>query len=205
MAIKQITRKLVTLTGLTPIMFDRYSGDNKTELTLDQKVYTHKGKLVLPSLNIISFLSAQNTESATKRVLDVREYKPVAAALLSSISINPLDIPFLRNNEPIAFGSFVDDEDPLSGMYVERHFARLPKGIPNPKTRPVLGLPWSLEFDMTIYPNEELNEFLIERIFSQGGIQIGLGTYRGVYGKFQFAWKPVGSRAEILEEDSVAV
>ena len=191
MAIKTITTKKVVLTGLTPIMFDRYSGDNKTELTPDQKVYTRKGNLVLPSLNIISFLSAQNTESATKRVLEIREYKPVAAALLSSISINPLDIPFLRDGRPIGFGGFIGDIDDLSGMRVERHVARLPKGIPNPKVRPVLDLPWTLEFEMSIYPNEELNESLIERIFSQGGIQIGLGTYRGVYGKFKFEWADV--------------
>ena len=189
MAIKQITKKQVVLTGLTPIMFDRYSGDNKTELTPDQKIYLSKGQLIFPSLNIISFLSAQNTESATKRVLEIREYKPVAAALLSSISINPVDIPILRNGKPIKFGGFAGDVDPVSGMRVERHVARLPKGIPNPKVRPVLDLPWSLEFELSIYPNEELNESLIERIFSQGGMQIGLGTYRGVYGKFGFSWK----------------
>jgi hypothetical protein len=188
MAIKQITKKQVKLIGLTPIMFDRYSGDNKTELTPEQKLYTRNQHLVLPNLNIISFLSAQNTESATKRVMEIREYKPVAAALLSSISINPLDIPFLRDGKPIAVGSFVNDVDSLSGIRVERHVARLPKGIPNPKVRPVLDTPWSLEFEMTIYPNEDLNESLIERIFTQGGIQIGLGTYRGVYGKFQFNW-----------------
>ena len=188
MAIKTITTKKVVLTGLTPIMFDRYSGDNKTELTPDQKVYTRKGNLVLPSLNIISFLSAQNTESATKRVLPPREYKPVAASLLSCISVDPLDIPFFRSGKPIKVGVFSNDKDSVSGMHIERHVARLPKGIPNPKVRPVLPLPWELKFEMSIYPSENLNESLIERIFSQGGIQIGLGTYRGVYGKFSFKW-----------------
>lgn len=188
MAIKKIVKKHVKLTGLTPIMFDRYSGDNKTELTPDQKVYTKAGNLVFPSLNIISFLSAQNTESATKRVLDVREYKPVAAALLSSISIATEVINFTREGKAIKFGGFVDDSDPVSGMHIARHVARLPKGIPNPKVRPVLDAPWELEFEMSIFPNEELSETLIERIFTQGGIQIGLGTYRGVYGKFQFEW-----------------
>lgn len=189
MAIKAITKKQVVLTGLTPIMFDRYSGDNKTELTADQKLYLNdKRELVLPNLNIISFLSAQNTESATKRVLPPREYKPVAASLLSCISIDPLDIPFLRDGKPIKVGPFINDKDGVSGMHVERHVARLPKGIPNPKVRPVLPLKWSLEFELSIYPAENLNEALIERIFTQGGIQIGLGTYRGVYGKFAFKW-----------------
>ena len=189
MAIKSITKKLVVLTGLTPIMFDRYSGDNKTELTPEQKLYLNSnGELLLPSLNIISFLSAQNTESATKRVLPPREYKPVAASLLSCISVDPLDIPFFRSGKPIKVGVFSNDKDSVSGMHIERHVARLPKGIPNPKVRPVLPLPWELKFEMSIYPSENLNESLIERIFSQGGIQIGLGTYRGVYGKFSFKW-----------------
>lgn len=189
MAIKAITKKQVTLTGLTPLLFDRYSGDNKTALTPDQKLYVRNGKLMFPSLNIISFLSAQNTESATKRVLPPKEYKAVAAALLSSVSIDPVEIPITRDNKHIGFGGFKDDEDKVSGMRVEYHVARLPKGIPNPKVRPMLPLPWKLEFELTLYPNDILNESLIERIFTQGGMQIGLGTYRGVYGKFQFAWK----------------
>lgn len=189
MSIKKQLTKSVTLIGLTPIMFDRYAGDKKTQLSPEQKLYLHNKQLVFPSLNIISFLSAQNTESATKRVLDKREYKDVAAALLSSVSINPYLIPFERNGKTIEFGTFVDDHDDKSGVFIERHVARLPKGIPNEKVRPVLPLPWSLSFTMDIYPSEELNEDLITRIFIQGGTQIGLGTYRGVYGKFAFSWK----------------
>jgi hypothetical protein len=190
MAIKKKLVKKVRLTGLTAIMFDRYSGDNKTQLTPNQKVYTLEGNVALPSLNISSFLSAQNTESATKRVLDKRQYKNVAAELLSCVSFGQRLIPFLRNGETIAFGEFNgDDVDPTSGMRIERHVARLAKGIPNPKVRPVLDTPWSLEFEMTIFPSEALNEDIIERIFTQGGIQIGLGTYRGVYGKFEFGWQ----------------
>lgn len=188
MAIKKLLKRKVKLTGLTPIMFDRYSGDNKTVLSLDQKVYTQDGYLMFPSLNILSFLSAQNTESATKRVLDKREYKPVAAALLSAVSIDKGLIPFTKNGERIKFGTFVDDYDKTSGMRIARQVARLPKGIPNPKARPVLDAPWELEFELSVFPSEELNEDLIARIFTQGGIQIGLGTYRGVYGKFQFEW-----------------
>jgi hypothetical protein len=188
MAIKSVVKKQVVLTGLAPIMFDRYSGDNKTELTPEQKLYTEENRLVFPSLNIISFLSAQNTESATKRVLPPKEYKAVAAALLSCVSIDPINVPFLRKGKPIEVGKFVNDKDEKSGIFVVRHVARLPKGIPNPKARPVLSLDWELRFDMSIYPSETLNEQLIERIFTQGGIQLGLGTYRGVYGKFKFSW-----------------
>jgi hypothetical protein len=55
-----VTRK-VTLVGLTDIMFDRYPGDNDTKLEPHQKFYLEPGAsrvIGLPSLNIMSFLSA---------------------------------------------------------------------------------------------------------------------------------------------------
>jgi hypothetical protein len=48
---KQITKD-ITLTGLTSILFDRYAGDNKTQLAPEQKLYL-QGKIVtMPSMNI---------------------------------------------------------------------------------------------------------------------------------------------------------
>ena len=78
-----------------------------------------------------------------------------------------------------------DDRDSLSGLYLDRRVARLDKGIPNPKERPVLPLPWALEFELAILPNKEIKEQEINNLFSEGGLAIGLGTFRGVYGKFR--------------------
>ncbi len=184
MPIKKLLKRSAILTGLTPIMFDRYPGDNQTKLEPEQKLYLQDGKLVFPALNIMSFLSSRNVESATRRVFG-KLAGNLEKAFLSSVSIDPLYILFLRKGEPVEFKGFGD------GIHVERHVARMLKGktpIPNPKERPVLDMPWSLEFDLSVYPNEELSEEIIERVFSQGGMQLGLGTYRGVYGKFQFAW-----------------
>ena len=77
--------------------------------------------------------------------------------------------------------------DEQSGVYIHRAVARLEKGIPNPKERPVLPLPWSLRFDMTIYPNKEIPEQDIINLAEEGGIALGLGTFRGVFGKFRVA------------------
>ena len=142
-----ITRR-VRLRGLTPIMFDRYAGDNQTKLTWDQKIYLRPGtnELVLPALNIISFT---------------------------------------RDGKPITVGAFGDRSEPQSGLYLHRAVARLDKGIPNPKERPVLPLPWALEFDLTIYPNKEIKEQEIKNLLAEGGMAIGLGTFRGVFGKFE--------------------
>jgi hypothetical protein len=179
MEIRKITRT-VTLSGLTPIMFDRYSGNNKETLAVMEKVYVNKeNHLVLPSVNIISFLSAQNTESATQRVVG-RGYKEVCKSALSYVNIDPFYIPILRDNHVL----LKNDEN------VKIHFsvAKIMKGklaIPNPKERPIIDTPWEVKFKITLQETPELNENLLKRIFEIGGNAIGLGTFRGVFGKFQ--------------------
>ena len=189
---KAITRQ-VTLTGLTEIMFDPYAGDNKTKLAPEQKMYFvpgGKGAIALPALNILSFLAARNTVSAPQLVIAGKGYGAICDALLASVTISPSYIPFLRNGQPIVFGGkFIDDVDPVSGMVVVRHVARLAKGIPNPKERPMLGLPWQLKFTMTVLPHDALNEKLLENLFVDGGVRLGLGTFRKAFGKFSFDWK----------------
>lgn len=184
-----VTRK-VTLSGITDIMFDRYAGDNKTQLDWTQKIYLRPETniLCLPTTNIVSFLSSHNTNSTPKRLRDARQFKKIANACLSFVSIRGNDekdfIPFTRNGKEISVGKFGDRNDDLSGIYLDRRVARLDKGIPNPKERPVLPLPWDLSFAILIFPNKEVKEQEIMNLFVEGGIAIGLGTFRGVYGKF---------------------
>lgn len=188
-----ITRR-VEIRGVTPIMFDRYAGDNQTKLEWHQKIYLRNGTsdLCLPTLNMVSFFSAHNTNSAPKRLRDKRIYKGICNAILSFVSFAGDDgdtesILFRRDGQPIRTGQFTDRSDPTSGLYLHRSVARLDKGIPNPKERPVLPLPWSLVFTMTIYPNREIKEQEIRNLMAEGGMAIGLGTFRGVYGKFDIA------------------
>lgn len=190
---KSIVRN-VTLTGTTDIMFDRYAGDNKTQLTPAQKLYVLPDQIVyIPALNIRSFLSAINTTSAPKMFLEPKVYKRVADALSACISISPNNIPFLRGGKPIKLGTFEEREggvviDPLSGIQLVHHVARLDRGIPNPKERPVIGLDWMLKFKLAVMPHPEINEELVEDLFTRGGQFLGLGTFRKVFGKFDFEW-----------------
>ncbi len=184
----EIVTRTVTLTGLTDIMFDRYPGDNDTKLEPHQKLYLEPGGsrvIGLPSLNIMSFLSAHNTNSAPKRLHDKRKYKDIANAMLSFVSIRERFIPLLRAGKPIVLGKFDNDRDPTSGCYVHRAVARLDKGIPNPKVRPVVPLDWGLGFTVDIFPNREIKEQDIINLIEEGGRAIGLGTFRGVFGKFR--------------------
>jgi hypothetical protein len=180
-----VTRK-IHLVGIRDIMFDRYPGDNNTKLEPYQKLYLDEQRVIgVPSLNIISFLSAHNTNSAPKRLRDKRKYKDIANAMLSFVSIREQFLPLVRNDKPIVLGKFDGDKDELSGCYVHRSVARLDKGIPNPKVRPVVPLPWALRFTMDIFPNREVKEQDIMNLMEEGGRAIGLGTFRGVFGKFR--------------------
>ena len=176
-----ITRK-VTVRGLRPIMFDRYAGSNNEQLAPMSKVYLDsqdKKTLVFPSVNILSFLSSQNSESAPQRLLG-KKWKSVAKAALSFVDIDPIEIPFLRAGRRIVLDG--------SDVYIAFHVARIKKGqltIPNPKERPVLPLPWELSFSITLMDNPDLTESILKKLFYEGGIAIGWGTFRGVYGKFE--------------------
>jgi hypothetical protein len=183
------TTRTITLTGRSPIMFDRYAGDNKTKLLPEDKMYFLPGttELCLPSINIISFLSAKNSKSVA-RLIGGKAFNTLADAFLSFIEITPENIPLLRDNRPIVFHGFTHGRDEQSHIIIERHVARLAKGIPNPKERPVLKLPWELTFDITFYKNEIFDETLLVNAFREGGLALGLGTFRGVYGKFDVQW-----------------
>jgi len=187
-----ITRE-VTLCGTRPIMFDRYAGDNNTKLEPWQKLYFLPGdsKIIgLPAANIMSFLSAHNTNSAPKRLRDKRKFKDIANSCLSFVEIDPYFIPFSRDGKPITFGKIANDVDAESGIFVHRSVARLDKGIPNPKERPVLPTPWDLKFTLKLYPNREIQEQEIMNLFEEGGRALGLGTFRGLFGKFIVSeWK----------------
>lgn len=182
---RELIVRRVHVKGLMDIMFDRYPGDNDTKLEPWQKLYLGGTgrQIMLPSANIMSFLSAQNTDSAPKRILDSRKYKSFALACSSFVTIGPRMIPFLRDGNPINFGKFVNDEDAESGVYIDRRVARLEKGIPNPKVRPVLPLPWELRFELRMFPNKQIQEQQLMNVMQEGLICLGLGTFRGQYGK----------------------
>jgi hypothetical protein len=169
------TKIAVTLNGIRPIMFDRFAS-MKTQLAPEDKVYQKDGNLILPAKNIMSYLSGSITESAPQRIFG-KAWKPIAKAAMSFVNIDPFEIFFLRDGQSIPAEDVTIVEDKClikkSGL-----------AVPSDKARPVLSLPWSLSFNLELFQNEDLNEATLKRLFVEGGITIGLGTYRGVYGKF---------------------
>jgi hypothetical protein len=184
MAKTKITKIAVKLVGLSPIMFDRYIGMTGQEVAPEQKFYLAQDEktITLPSVNISSFLSADLTESATKRVMG-RKWRGVAKAALSYVNITPVEIPFTRDGVTLTLDN--------ANYTIDKRVARVKKSggliVPSEKVRPVLGNPWELSFNIELFENAELNEPTLRRIFEEGGISIGLGTFRGVFGKFSVA------------------
>lgn len=187
--VTDIIRREVVLCGRGDIMFDRYAGDNNTKLEPSQKLYLSpldSKTIGIPAINIMSLLTAHNTNSAPKRLRDKRKYKDIANACLSYVTITPAFIPLLRDGKPIQFTSFdpKTEIDSTSRAYIHRAVARLDKGIPNPKIRPVVPMPWSIKFTFELFPNKEIKEQEIINLIEDAGHAIGLGTFRGVFGKY---------------------
>ncbi len=168
----------VSVKGIRPIMFDRFVS-MKMELSPMEKAYVVDNKLVFPAKNIMSFLSAQTTESSPKRLMG-RKWKTIAKAALSYVTIEPYNIFFLDDKNKT-----IDADSSQIEIHVDN--SKIKNGVlivPQEKHRPVLNLPWNLKFELTLFENPDLNEAVLRRLFEEGGIPIGFGTYRGLYGKF---------------------
>lgn len=175
----------VQLTGLRPLMFDRYAGDNATQLPTAERMYlTPQMQLIVPALNILSLLAAENTRSVCRQFFG-RQGKTIALGIGSYTTINPFDIPILDDAGPVHFAEWNEQ------IYQHDAVARLKGGIPNPKRRPVLALPWRLEFAVEYIENKYCTLENLRQAFDMGGT-IGLGTFRPFFGRYELTGWTIG-------------
>lgn len=168
----------VQLVGLRPLMFDRYAGDNATQLPVAEKMYlTPNMQLMIPALNVLSLLAAENTKSVCRQFFG-KQGKTIALGISSYTAIEPFEIPIFDDNGPVIFAGWNDQ------ISLHRSVARLKNGIPNPKERPVLALPWSLNFSVEYVENKFCTMENLRQAFDMGGT-LGLGTFRPVFGRYR--------------------
>ena len=169
----------VRLQGLRPMMFDRYAGDNNTQLPIAEKMYLGSdGQLTIPAINIYSLLCAENTKSVCRQFFG-KNGKTIALGISSYTNIEPFDINLLgEGDQPIIFNGF---EPPFSK---HKAVARLKNGIPNPKERPMLALPWAMEFTCAYQENKFCSLENLRQAFSMGGT-LGIGTFRPFFGRYE--------------------
>lgn len=167
----------VQLSGIRPLMFDRYAGDNNTSLPPEEKMYLNGDLLIIPAINLFSLLCAENTKSVTRQFFG-RQGKTIGLGISSYTNITPFEIPLLDENGPVKFRGWNNQ------ITVEKHVARVKGGIPNPKTRPVLHLPWRLEFEIEYQENAYCTLENLRQAVMWGGT-LGLGTFRPYFGRYE--------------------
>jgi len=180
----------IRLEGIRPIMFDRYAGDNNTQLQPADKFYLDGEAVCIPAINIISMLTAENTKSVTKVFYPPKSGVKMRHSLNSFLMIEQEFIPLLDGNgEPILFNGEWTDK-----VFVHKSVARLAKGVPNPKERPCIKAPWSAVVRVMWMENPDIAMKNLEQIFHKCGM-IGLGTFRPQFGQFRVS----GFDVELIE------
>jgi len=173
----EVKRIKIQLSGVRPMMFDRYAGDNNTELPPDEKMYLSKDRfLTMPAINIMSLLCAENTKSVCQQFFG-KQGKQIGMGIKAYTNIEPFDIPILDDKGPIKFTEFNEQ------INIHRGVARLKNGVPNVKVRPVLALPWYLGFTIEYQDNEYCTLENLRQAVVLGGT-LGLGTFRPVFGRY---------------------
>jgi hypothetical protein len=173
----------VTLKGALPIMFDRYPGDNKTQLPVREKAALNaRDEIVVPSLNLLSMLAAENTQSVSK--LFGKAGKAIARDIKAGLSIDAAELPLLCKGKAVVMPEVLT-ANAAEQVYVRLDVARVKAGIPNPKQRPVVNTPWSLDFAASFLEGEECKIATLRDAFARAGRYIGLGTFRPLFGQFE--------------------
>lgn len=173
----------VRLEGLSDIMFDKFIDHSEQQRPPEQKLYLAEGnKVVLPADNIFYFLFAEKPEGAVK-VFEKKKARPIRAVGMSSVIIDPLVIPLEREGEEVVFREFGK-----GGLYVYWASPIVKKGTmiikQEQKARPALKLPWSLSFTISLIKNDTIDSERLHNWFDQGGLVVGVGTYRPRFGRF---------------------
>ena len=174
----------VRLEGLSPIMFDRFYGQEKDSRPPEQKFYlAQNNEVCLPAENVYAFLFSEKGGGCA-RTFEGTKGKKFIRIGQSHIVVEPVLIPFIANGKPIIFDRFdgelfwVSEYSPttkLSGGGIIKQ---------NVRKRPVLNQPWELAFTIKLIKNELIDETRLYNWFVQGGIEIGLCNYRPRFGRF---------------------
>jgi len=177
----------VKLEGLADIMFDRFI-DHKTDpRPPEQKLYLHDDNIVvMPADNIFGFLFNEKPQGCA-RYFGGKQGKKYTAVGQSHVYIEPMMIPFRdADGNPIQLRGKIED-DPRFYTYLRPTIVQ--KGSmtirQEARPRPVLRLPWFLEFRILLLGNDVISPVQLENWFNDGGIVISLGTHRPRFGRFR--------------------
>jgi hypothetical protein len=176
------------LRGLAPLMFDRFFDHSSEDRPPEQKLYLQDGRLVMPAANLVALLTNDKPPGAIKMTEKKKagDYLPYVKG---HVHLSELHFPILDGDgAPIKFTDFTDPR-----FYIDRSAPRVIKGSLSikqpPKARPVLKLPWSIQIGLNLIETEfSQGKITPDKLYSWfvlGGLVIGLGTYRPLFGRFE--------------------
>lgn len=179
----EVTKIRVVLEGLSDIMFDRFIDHSQEVRPPEQKIYLNeKGEVVLPAENMSAFYFGENPSGCAKW-FEGKKGKDYIRMGMSHVFFGPTLLPFQVDGKPIAFNGF---ENGRFSIYWAS--GRTKKGTlsikQEMKARPLMKLPWELEFLATIIKNSYIDETKLHNWTLMGGMQIAVGTYRPRFGRF---------------------
>lgn len=122
-------------------------------------------------------LCAENTKSVCRQFLG-KAGKTIGLGIAGYTTIEPFEIPINDEQGQITFKNYNGQ------IYIHNAVARLPKGIPNPKTRPTLALPWYIDFTVKYLDNKYCTLDNLRQALQLGG-SLGLGTFRPFFGTYE--------------------
>lgn len=168
--------------GVRPLMFDRYSGDNGTQLAPQDKMYlTPDGYLTIPAINLYSLLCSELNPSVCNKFFG-KQGKSIALGIKSYTTIDPYDIEIHDDTGQIQFTGWNEQ------IGVHRATARVKKSgglvVPQAKERPLIALPWHIDFSVTYQDNKHCSLENLRQAFEMGGI-LGIGTFRPYFGRYE--------------------
>lgn len=180
----ETTRIAVRLTGVSDIMFDRFIDYSTEKRPPEQKLYLYgENEIVLPRENIEAFLFGQDPKGCAL-TFEGKRGKDYARMGMSHVFIDEAVIPFLDGKgKPVIFSGFTG-----GSLWLHHGSGRTKKGSLSikgeAKDRPVLKMPWSLDFTFSIIKNNLIDETKLFNWLTVGGMQVALGTYRPRWGRF---------------------
>jgi hypothetical protein len=170
----------VQSSSLNDLMSNAFRGQE--EIPPERKLHLGRdGKtLILPAANIMGFLTSTLVgRSCVNTFVPPKERPNVKAEVLASVAIRETEIPILADGKPILFSGFNDK------VYVDERPAQASKTSRDIVRRPVVRMPWQVNFTLLLNETEYVTEARMHDWFVQGGIMVGLGAFRPFFGKFE--------------------
>jgi len=176
------------LTGLVPILFNRYLGnaseghapggkitETDKEALVGQKLHRDENGLYLPAANLkMAIVGGQTSRGAAMIVGSEIEKKKGRAYIdwcKACLFINPGKLYFHKDK-----WDFIDDR------WAKNDKAQLVRAI-----RPGLKEGWELKFTAAVMDDSAKPDW-VRRFFEVAGLRVGVGSYRPDFGRFLVEW-----------------